>query len=74
MHIQFTTDHPVVVDDDPDTGQEIEHTIPAGTVLEVESMMRIQGEDWADVRVPGFEDFTTPVPVRAGLCRLVEVP
>ena len=51
----------------------MEHTIPAGTVLAVESVMRIQGEDWVDVRVPGYEDFTTPVPVREELCRLVAV-
>lgn len=66
--VRFTVDHPIVVDDDPATGEEIEHVISAGSVLEVDGVFQISGEEWADVRVPGYEDITTPVPVRAGLC------
>jgi hypothetical protein len=68
VRVEFTADHPIVVDDDPVTGEEIEHIISAGSVLEVDGVLRVSGEEWADVRVPGYEDITTPVPVREGLC------
>jgi hypothetical protein len=69
VRVLFTADHPIVVDDDPVTGAEVEHVIDRGSVLDVDSILHVAGEEWADVRVPGFEDITTPVPVRDGLCR-----
>lgn len=69
MRVEFTADHPIVVDDDPVTGEEVEHTISRGSVLPVDGILQVSGEEWADVRVPGYEDITTPVPVREGLCR-----
>ena len=69
MRVLFTADHSIVVDDDPVTGEEVEHVIVRGTVLDVDGVMRVAGEEWADVRVPGFEDITTPVPIREELCR-----
>ncbi len=69
MRVLFTADHPIVVDDDPVTGEEVEHVIARGSVLDVDGIMHVAGEEWADVCVPGFEDITTPVPIRAGLCR-----
>lgn len=69
MLVEFSTDHAIVVDDDPVTGEEVEHIVPRGSVLRVDRVLRVAGEDWADVIVPGFEDLATPVPVREGLCR-----
>jgi hypothetical protein len=38
MRVEFTADHSIVVDDDPVTGEEVEHTIQRGSVLKVDGV------------------------------------